>query len=192
MADSDMSSVAVLAEIADAFVISINYRPACGTAAEALCAVGLPAQAPDACSQIPVSGGCFARLSPYCGIVVTRDRAFSAKVIDGLRPGLCDSAMAIDVSEGHSVLALSGGGWERLLATATDPAAPADTTRTACNCRVSDVKATLLRLDHRNCWLVVESSLAGHLAGHFRRAIEITSLPRSAKVGEPRPASRER
>ena len=171
MADSRLQGGVVLTEMTDVFVISVGHRPDGGSGSAALRSAGLPAHPSVAGGLIPVPGGCFATLSPTRGILVTRARALSAKVIDALRPGLCDSAMAVDVSEGHSVLALSGFASERPLAAGTDSAVPVDITASACTCRVFDVKVTLLRFDRQSRWLVVESSLAGHLAAHLRQSI---------------------
>ncbi|MBL8301475.1 MAG: hypothetical protein JNM26_01745 [Ideonella sp.] len=192
MADGHVSDAAVLAEMAGAFVVSVSHRPGCETAAEALCSAGLPAPASGARDLVPASGGCFAWLSPTRGILVTRERALAAKVTDGLRPGRCAAAMAVDVSEGHCVLALSGHAIERLLAAGIDPAAPGDTTPTACTCRVFDVKATLLRVDRQRCWLVVESSLADHLAAHLRQSIRSVTQASGAVLSGLAGTSRER
>lgn len=170
MADPMASASAGVVTMSPVFVVDIRHRADGDPVGATLRAAGLPAQGSGVGTLSPVAGGCWARLAPTRDLLVTQDRTLANQVIAGLQPGRHAAAMAVDVTEGYTVLMLPGPGADPLLAATGDEIAPFSGEGSARSHRVADVRVTVLRLDRSTCWLVVESSLAEHLAGRLREA----------------------
>ena len=190
MAEHLASASAVVETMSSVFVVAIRHRAGSETVGEALCAAGLPEDGSATGKLSPVAGGCWARLSPSHGLLVTRDRTLADQVLAGLEPGRHAAAMAVDLSEGHVVLALPGAGADLLVAATGDEIAPFAGEAAASSRRLAEVRVTVLHLDRSTCWLVVESSLAEHLMGRLREAS--TAKPEAFGVATSGPASAHR
>lgn len=84
-------------------------------------------------------------------------------LLDALKPGRSDSAVAVDLSESLALFELHGPRLDAWLSHLVDAMAIPRQAGRVCRCRLADVPVLLLRLDPERVWLVADRPITPYL-----------------------------
>lgn len=172
MDEVSLTSELRLRPITPARVLSLRYRqPDEDILPQELMGVGLPWPKPLTWAPIPGQGW-MVRLSPRHSLAVGCDAAVCAAAVQRFAPGCHPSVMAIDISEGQSVLELRGPGIEALMRRVMEAWPDPASGQVIGGARVADVPVVVVDHDAQAWALVVERTLDEHLRSLLQAAAQ--------------------